>query len=83
MIGLISGILEKDDLTILEKCLRASTNVMTDVSFVIDQLYEGLNVTNIVKAIGKIGDLSQTVPTEVAKCPSLASDADRISHWGK
>lgn len=51
MIGLISGILQKNDLTILEKCVRASNSVMGDVSDIVDQLYEGLNVTNIIKAI--------------------------------
>lgn len=30
-----------------------------------------------------IGDLSQTVPGELDTCPSLSSDANRISHWGK
>ena len=83
MIGLISGILQKDDLRILEKCVRASNNVMGDVSDIVDQLYEGLNVTNIIKAIQMIGDLSQTVPGELSDCPSLSGDANRISTWGK
>jgi hypothetical protein len=58
MIGLISGILQKDDLTVLEKCVRASNNVMDDVSGIVDEMSEGVNITNITKAIQMIGDLS-------------------------
>lgn len=83
MIGLMSGILQKDDLTILEKCTRASQAVMDDVSKVVDELAGGLNVTNVIKAVQMIGDLSQTVPGELAKCPSLKGDADRVATWGK
>ena len=82
MIGLISGILQKDDLTILEKCVRASNNVMDDVSGIVDEMSEGVNITNITKAIQMIGDLSQTVPDELQRCPELSSDAQRIKSWG-
>merc|ERR1719272_1189924 len=51
MIGAISGLLQKDDLTILEKCLRASNRVMDDVTALVDNLADGLDFTNIVKAV--------------------------------
>lgn len=75
MIGLISGLLQKDDLTILEKCIRASNNVMSDVSDIVDDMSEGVNITKIMEAIQKIGDLSQTVPDELERCPQLSDDA--------
>ena len=51
MIGLISGLLQKDDLTVLEKCVRASNRVVTDISAVVDNMAAGLNVTNVIKAV--------------------------------
>ena len=61
MVGMISGLLERDEFTELEKCLRVSHRAIDDLSVIFDNLNE-FSVTKVVKAAQQMGDLTQTIP---------------------
>jgi len=49
--------------------------VIDDVSAIVDNMSKGLDVTSIIKAVQQIGDLTQTLPDELSKCPNMGADA--------
>lgn len=80
--GVIQGLIQKDDLPELQKCLKNTEVVQVEVNKIIEELQKG-DLTDIVQAVNDAIALIQELPTDLQDCKSIQDDVTKIENWAK
>ena len=80
--GLIEGLIGKDDLPELQKCLKNAESVEVELTNIIADL-EKADLGDIIKAAQEIGQVIKELPADLQDCESIQGDVTKIENWGK
>ena len=80
--GLLEGLIAKDDLPELKKCMTHGEEISKEFTDVITKLESG-NITTMISAITEIGTIVQTLPADFADCKDIQGDIAKVEKWGK
>lgn len=80
--GIIYGMIEKDDLPEMQKCLKNTEVVATEVKAIISEVSKG-DMADIVKGVQDAIKLVQELPTDLSDCKNIQGDVTKITNWGK
>lgn len=82
MDGLVLGLTQKEDLKEITACLSHATDLAYQITDAVSD-FEKKDIEDIIKGIGKIGEIIQEVPQDFQDCKSMQGDLQRIEAWGK
>merc|ERR1712046_438265 len=80
--GLIQGLIQKDDLPDLQKCMKNAESLEVELTGVIADLEKG-DLQDIIKAAQEVGQIIKEVPVDLADCKDIQGDLTKIENWGK
>ena len=80
--GVIEGLIQKDDLPELQKCLKNTEVVQVEVSKIIAEIQKG-DLTDIVQAVKDAIQLIQELPTDLQDCQTIQDDVAKIEKWAQ
>ncbi len=78
--GIMDGIIQADDLTILEQCLT-NVDTLTDEIEVAVADFEKLSFDGIVAGIEEVGTILLQLPSDLKDCTAIMSDLDKLMAW--
>ena len=80
--GLIEGLIAKDDLPEIQKCLTNGETLEKEFETVIADL-EKKDIGDIIKAAQEVGVIIAEIPTDLANCKETTADLQKIATWAK
>ena len=80
--GVIEGLINKDDLPELQKCLKNTTTVQVEVNQIVEELSKG-DLTDVIKGIQDAITLIQELPTDLVDCKDIQGDVTKIQKWAE
>ena len=80
--GLLYGLIQKDDLSKIELCLKDADVVEQEINEAVEDFMKG-DVTDILAGVTVIGKLIQELPVDLKDCQGMESDIARIEKWGE
>ena len=78
--GLIDGLISKDDLPELQKCLKNAESLEVELTNVIADLEKG-DLESIIKAAQEVGQIIKEVPEDLAECKDIQDDVTKLEAW--
>ena len=78
--GLIEGLIQKDDFTKIQGCLKDAQKVDEEMTEAIADFSKG-DVQDIIKGVQVIGQLLTELPQDLGDCKDMQGDIDRIEKW--
>ena len=78
--GFVFGLIQKDDLTQIEKCLNDASGLETEIEQAFGDFAKG-DITDIIAGITLVGKILQELPTDLGDCQGMQGDIDRIEKW--
>ena len=78
--GIIDGLIGKNDLPEIQKCLSDSTNLDQDIEKAISDFSKG-DGPDIIKGVEAIGRIVQELPVDLQDCGDIQGDINRIEKW--
>ena len=80
--GLIFGMINKDDLPEIQKCLQNAETLEQEITNAISDFSKG-DLQDIIKGVEEVGHIIQELPQDLADCQDMQSDIQRIENWAK
>ena len=80
--GLVMGLVNKDDLGEIRKCLNNVGVLQSEIQQAIGD-FEKSDLTDIVNGVEIVGEIILQLPGDLSDCTSIQGDIARISNWGK
>ena len=80
--GLIMGLIQKDDLTKIEQCLKDGSTLETEVQQAVTDFMKG-DLADIMAGIELVGKIIQEIPTDLGDCQGMQADITRIENWAQ
>ena len=80
--GLMLGLLNKDDLPEIKKCLQNEQTLETEIETAIADI-EKKDFKDILAGVQEIGQIVQQLPGDLADCKNIQGDVDKIEAWAK
>ena len=80
--GLMYGLLQKDDLPEIKKCLQNEQTLETEIETAIADI-EKKDFKDILAGIQEIGQIVQELPGDLSDCKNIQGDVDKIEAWAK
>ena len=80
--GLVTGLIQKDDLAELKTCLTDASSIEQDVERTIGYFMAG-DMASILEGLESIGLLVIELPNDLSDCQDTQDDLQRISTWAK
>merc|ERR1712070_311757 len=80
--GMIEGMIQKDDLPELQKCLKNTDVVATQVENIVNEIAKG-DLPDVIKAVEDALALIQALPTDLEECENIQDDVQKIKAWGE
>merc|ERR1712167_73684 len=80
--GIIDGLIGKNDLPEIQKCLKDSGNLDKDIEEAISDFEKG-DVPDIIKGVEAIGRIIQELPVDLQDCGDIQDDVNRIEKWAQ
>ena len=80
--GLIEGLIQKDDLPEIKKCLQNEQTLETEIETAIADI-EKKDFKDIIAGIQEIGTIVQQIPGDLSDCKDIQGDLDKIEAWAK
>ena len=78
--GIIDGLIGKNDLPELQKCMKDSADLDRDIEEAINDFSKG-DVADIIKGVQAIGRIIQEFPQDLQDCGDIQDDINRIEKW--
>ena len=78
--GIIEGLIGKNDLPEIQKCLKDSGNLDQDIEEAISDFSKG-DVPDIIKGVEAVGRIIQELPVDLQDCGDIQDDVTRIEKW--
>jgi hypothetical protein len=82
MDGLVFGLLQKEDLPEIQKCLQHAPDIAKQITAAVEDFEKG-DFADIIAGIGEIGQIVQDLPNDFKDCDGMDGDLKRIEKWGK
>ena len=79
--GVINGLIQKDDLPEIQKCLANTETVTAEVNKIVNEMSVG-SLTAIIQGIKDAAALIQELPTDLKDCENIQDDVTKITNWG-
>ena len=80
--GLIFGMIQKDDLPEIQKCLTNAETLEQEITNAISDFSKG-DLQDIIKAVEEVGHIIQELPQDLADCQDMQQDIQRIENWAQ
>ena len=80
--GFVFGLIQKDDLPEIQKCLKNASSLEAEVTNAISDLSKG-DVADIIKAVEEMGQIVKELPADLADCQGMTDDIAKIENWAK
>ena len=80
--GLIFGLIAKDDLPEIQKCLANGELLEQEITNAISDISKG-DLSDIIKAVEEIGHIITELPQDLADCQGMSDDIAKIENWAK
>uniref|UniRef100_A0A7S3CQ13 Uncharacterized protein n=1 Tax=Strombidium rassoulzadegani TaxID=1082188 RepID=A0A7S3CQ13_9SPIT len=78
--GLIFGLIKKDDLPEIQKCLKDSENLEVQIVNALADVSKG-DLQDILKGVQEIGQILQELPVDLSDCQGMSGDIAKIENW--
>merc|ERR1719231_1997279 len=79
--GVIYGMIEKDDLPEMQKCLKNTETVAAEVKAIVNEVAKG-DLADVIKGVQDAVKLIQELPTDLSDCKDIQGDVQKIKTWG-
>ena len=80
--GLISGLVKKDDLPEIQKCLANSESLEVEITNALSDLAKG-DIQDVIKGIQELGQILKELPVDLKDCEAISEDVAKIEAWGQ
>ena len=80
--GALYGLLQKDDLPEIQKCLKNAEGLEVEITNAISDLTKG-DIQDVLKAVQEIGVIAKELPQDLEDCKSISGDVEKIENWAK
>ena len=80
--GLIYGLIAKDDLPEIQKCLKNSEALEAEITNAISDFSKG-DLQDIIKGVQEIGQIIKELPGDLDDCQNIQDDVTKIETWAK
>ena len=80
--GLIYGLIQKDDLTKIQTCLKDASGLETEIEQAVADFSKG-DITDIMAGVELVGKIIQELPTDLGDCQAMQDDINRIEAWAQ
>ena len=80
--GLISGLVKKDDLPEIQKCLANSESLEVEITNALSDMAKG-DLQDVIKGVQELGQILKELPTDLKDCESIEEDILKIEAWGQ
>ena len=80
--GLILGLIQKDDLAKIQKCLTDGTGLASEISTAIADFEKG-DLADIIAGVEEVGKIIQELPDDLGDCKDMSADIQRIETWAQ
>mmetsp|Transcript_15846 Transcript_15846/g.24379 ORF Transcript_15846/g.24379 Transcript_15846/m.24379 type:complete len:144 (+) Transcript_15846:39-470(+) len=78
--GIIYGLVQDDDLTEIEACLKDGAKLEDEVAKAVNEIMQG-DLPDIIQGIQDLGVVIQELPADLDTCKNIQGDLDRIKAW--
>ena len=78
--GLINGLIGKNDLTEIEKCLKNTQLLEQNIEVALADVERG-DMNDVIKGVREFGDVLMQLPQDMATCTSIQPDVLQIYNW--
>ena len=78
--GVIEGLIQKDDLPELQKCLSNTETVQTEVTKIVNELSKG-DLTDVIQGVKDAIALISELPEDLVDCKDIQDDVTKITNW--
>ena len=80
--GVIYGLIQKDDLPEIQKCLKNGETLEVEITNAISDFSKG-DLQDMIKAVQELGQIVQELPRDLDDCKSIQGDIEKIENWAK
>ena len=80
--GMLFGLINKDDLPEIQKCLNNTTSLEAEFTIVISDLGKG-DLQSIIKGIQELGQIMKELPNDLKDCKIIEDDVTKVLNWAK
>ena len=80
--GMIYGLIQKDDLPEIEKCLKNGETLEMEITNAISDFSKG-DIQDMIKAVQELGQIVKELPQDLDDCKSMDDDIKKIENWAK
>ena len=80
--GFVFGLIGKDDLPDIEKCLQDESALEQEITNAIADISKG-DLNDIIKGVMEIGQIVKELPTDLAQCKNIQADVEKIIVWAQ
>ena len=78
--GLLYGMVQKDDLPEIQKCLTNAESLEAEITNAVSDLSKG-DFQDVLKAVQEIGQIIKEVPQDLDECKDIDSDVKKVEAW--
>ena len=78
--GMMYGLIQKDDLSNIEKCLTDADQVVAEVNEAVADIMKE-DISDILAGVEVLGKLAMELPDDFQNCEDMQADATKISNW--
>ena len=80
--GLIYGLIQKDDLPEIQKCLKNGETLEVEITNAISDFSKG-DIQDVIKAVQELGQIVKELPQDLDDCKAIDDDIAKIEAWGQ
>merc|ERR1711998_468418 len=82
VMGLMEGLIQKDSLPEIQKCMKNTSTVATEVNKIVNEMSAG-TMQAIIQGVKDLATLIQELPTDLKDCENIQDDVSKITKWGQ
>ena len=80
--GLIYGLIQKDDLPEIQKCLKNAETLEMEITNALSDFSKG-DIEDMIKAVQEFGQIVKELPDDLNDCKNIEDDIAKIEAWGE
>ena len=78
--GMVFGLVQEDDLTKIEACMKDAGNLEVDVEEALSDFMKG-DIKDIIAGVQVVMRIVEELPADLGECKDMQSDLDKIEAW--
>ena len=80
--GLVQGIIQKDDLSILQQCMQNAETLTTEIEVAVADFEKG-GLEGYAQGLMEVSKIFKEIPQDLANCQAMGSDLTKLEEWAK